>query len=208
MRRLTATLGLVFIACSFGPVSAAAPGFSDGLCPEATQYVLVAGKLRKDDPPQRIYDAAAATTEAYQRCSREKLSNGLTDEMHYANTRAASFAVLSARALVAMNRLEDARRELAQWRPLAQMVVDWRSGAKVGAQGHAPTGEVQQDVAVATRGDHRESRYRESAKEIVAAIDADLAQIDATLRERPRPQGVKPADSPTAPAPTSPPARR
>ena len=79
MRTLMATLALTLIAGSFGPVSAAAPAsFADGLCPEATQYVLGVGKLSKDDPPQRIYDAVQAAVDAYQRCSKVKLSNGQT----------------------------------------------------------------------------------------------------------------------------------
>jgi hypothetical protein len=108
---------------------------------------------------------------------------------------------MAARTLVALNRLEDARGELQQWRPLAQQVVDWRSGAVMSAQGHAPNplAEVQDDVASTTRGDHRTSRYSDSAKEIVAAIDVELARIDAALRERPRSQG---RDAP-APAPTT-----
>ena len=56
---------------------------------------------------------------------------------------------------------------------------------------HAPNPvvDVQPDVAGVGRGDHRSSRYVDSAKEIVAAIDVDLARIDATLRDRPQTQG-------------------
>lgn len=201
MRTLTATFALTLFAGCFAPAAAAAPSsFADGLCPEATQYVLGVGKLSKSDPPQRIYDAVQAAVDAYQRCSKVKLANGQTDQMHYADTRAASFAVVAAQTLVALNRPEDARRELQQWRPLAQQVVDWRSGAVLGVQGHAPNplAEVQDDVASSTRGDHRTSRYRDSAKEIVAAIDVELARIDAALREQPRPQGREaPAPAPT-----------
>src|ERR1700738_1755633 len=127
MRTLPAAIALVLIGCSFGGASAAPAGFSDVICPGATQYVLGVGKLRNDDPPQRIYDAAQAATDAYQRCSKDKLSNGFREAQHYADTRGSSFAVLAARALVALNRPEDARRELTMWRPLAQQVVDWLS---------------------------------------------------------------------------------
>ena len=173
----------------FAGARAATSGFSDVICPEATQYVLAAGKLRKDDPPQRIYDAAQAAADAYQRCSKDKLSNGFREAQHYADTRGSRFAVLAARALVALNRPEDARRELEQWRPLAQQVVDWQSETQTSVQGHKPTGE----------SDHRRSMYHDSAKEIVGAIDADLAYIDATLREHPRTQGR----GTPAPAPSS-----
>ncbi|HWT05133.1 MAG TPA: hypothetical protein VN224_05205 [Xanthomonadales bacterium] len=194
-------MALVFSACSLGPVSAAAPGFSDAICPEATQYVLVVGKLSKDDPPQRIYDAAQGATDAYQRCAKTKLSNGNAEGQHYADTRGSSFAVVASRALIALNRPEDARRELELWRPLAQQVVDWRSGSVLSAVGHAPAAaaDIQEDVATVSRGDHRNSAYRDSAKEIVAAIDAEVARIDASLRDRARTQG---RGSP-APAPSS-----
>ena len=200
MRTQTAILASVLSAAALGPVSAA-PAFSDAICPEATQYVLAVGKLSKDDPSQRIYDAAQAATDAYQRCSKEKLSSGNPEGQHYADTRGSSFAVLAARALITLNRPEDARRELQQWRPLAQQVVDWRSGSVASGQAHAPNplAEVQDDVASVSRGDHRISVYRVSAKEIVAAIDAELARIDASLPDRPRTHG---RDTPTlAPAP-------
>jgi hypothetical protein len=201
MRTQTALLAFVFSAIVFGPASAAATGFSDAICPEATQYVLATGKLSKDDTPQRIYDAAQAAADAYQRCSKNKLSSGASEGQHYADTRGSSFAVLAARSLVALNRPEDARRELAQWRPLAQQVVDWRSGSVASGQAHAPNPvlDVQPDVATVSRGDHRNSMYRDSAKEIVAAIDVELARIDASLQARPPTQsreGPTPAPAP------------
>src|ERR1700736_2692371 len=121
MRTLPAAIALVLIGCSFGGASAAPAGFSDVICPGATQYVLGVGKLRNDDPPPR---RCAAAVDAYQRCSKEKLSNGYREAQHYADTRAAGLAVVAARALIALNRSEDARRELLHWRPLVQQVVD------------------------------------------------------------------------------------
>src|ERR1700736_2476549 len=136
MRTLPAAIALVLIGCSFGGASAAPAGFSDVICPGATQYVLGVGKLRNDDPPQRIYDAAQAAVDAYQRCSKEKLSNGYREPQHYADTRAAGLAVVAARALIALNRSEDARRELLHWRPLVQQVVDWKSETQTSLEDH------------------------------------------------------------------------
>jgi hypothetical protein len=198
MRKLTAVLAFALVVNLSAGARAAEAGFSDVICPEATQYVLGVGKLRKDDPPQHIYDAAQAATDAYQRCSKDKLSNGFREAQHYADTRGSSFAVLAARALVALNRPEDARHELEQWRPLAQQVVDWLSETQTSVQGHKPTGDLQGDVATVSRSDHRKSMYHDSAKDIVSAIDAELGRIDATLRERPRTQGRgTPAPSPS-----------
>ncbi len=199
MRALHVLLATTLVASACAVAGAAEPGFSDTICPEATQYVLAVGKLRKDDPPQRIYDAAQAATDAYQRCSRDKLSYGFREAQHYADTRGSAFAVVAARALVALNRPDDARRELQSWRPLVQQVVDWQSETTTTAQGHAPRGDIQSDVAKVNQSDHRASMYHESAKEIVTAIDAEIAKIDTAAHEQPRPQGrstATPAPSP------------
>jgi hypothetical protein len=188
MRTLTASMTLVIVVCSLGRASAA-PGFSDTICPEATQYVLAVGKLKMDDPPQRIYDVAEAAAGAYQRCSKDKLSNGFREAQHYADTRGSSFAVVASRALIVLNRPDDARRELESWRPMVQQVVDWQSETTTTVSGHAPRGDIQSDGGTINQGDHRKSMYRDSAKEIVTAIDAELAKLDAASRDRPRVQG-------------------
>jgi hypothetical protein len=190
---LALTLALVTGATT--GARAAESGFSDVICPEATQYVLAVGKLRKDDPPQRIYDAAQAVTDAYQRCSKDKLSNGFREAQHYADTRGSSFAVVAARALVALNRPEDARRELLLWRPLVQQVVDWKAETQTTAVGHKPPADDSGDTASAPRldaggpraGDNRPSAYRTSAKEIVVAIDAELGKIADLHLPAPKP---------------------
>lgn len=172
MKVTGALLALGFVACSFGRADAQ-PVFADSLCPEATQYVIAAGKLKNGDPPQRVHDTVAPVVDAYEQCSKRMLSNGFREPQHYADIRASSFAVLDARALIALNKLDDARRELTHWRPYAQQVVDWTTEteamASAGVNGSSTT----------TSGDHRQSRYHDSAKDIVAAIDTELARIDA-----------------------------
>jgi hypothetical protein len=209
MRTMTASLALVFFAGSFGPAGAAGPGFSDTICPGATQYVLGVGKLRQDAPPQQIYDAAQAAVDAYERCSQEKLANGYREPQHYADMRAAGLAVVAARALVALNRSDDARRELLHWRPLVQQVVDWKAETQTTKDDHyhaiQPSvgelkivlPEVPTTKTSMTAGDHRGSLYSTSAKDIVAAIDAQVAQLTPE-RELPRRQGQStPAPSPS-----------
>lgn len=185
MRTFVAALTLLMVACPWSRASAAEAGFSDVICPEATQYMVAAGKLRKDDPPQRAYDTFQAAVDAYQRCSKEKLANGFREAQHYADTRAAGLAVVAARALIALNRPEDARRELLLWRPLVQQVVDWKAETQTTAVGHKPAGDDNGDTVSTPRldvggpraGDNRPSAYRASAKEIVVAIDAELGKI-------------------------------
>ncbi|HZW53310.1 MAG TPA: hypothetical protein VFF00_04700, partial [Candidatus Elarobacter sp.] len=184
-----------------GKAGAADVGFADKICPEATQYVVAVGKMRVDDPPQKVYDVAQAAADAYARCSKDKLSNGFREAQHYADVRGGQFVVIAARALIALNRADDARRELLHQRPLVQQVVDWQSETVTPSQGHAPPrgdsppAGSQGDLA-AIGSDHRPSMYRASAKDIVAAIDEQLARIDGASRDATRPQLPQPAASP------------
>lgn len=164
---------------AFGATSG--PGFADSICPQATQYVLAVGKMRNDDPPQKIYEVSQAAVDAYTRCSKEKLSNGFREAQHYADTRGGQFAVVAARALVALNRQNEARAELQEHRVLVQQVVDWQTETMTPAQGHSPGTRGEPDAAHdvnALGSDHRPSMYRETAKAVVTAIDAVLASIN------------------------------
>jgi hypothetical protein len=186
-------MAFVVVAFSGGQASAATGGFADAICPEATQYVMAVGKLRKDDPPQRIYDTAQPAVDAYQRCSKDKLANGFREPQHYADVRAAGLAVVAARALIALNRPEDAKRELLQWRPLVQQVVDWQSETQTIVQGHNRTDKadgpdhaaVSDPTTNMVSSDHRPSVYRPAAKEIVVAIDEELGKL-ADLHPAPK----------------------
>lgn len=191
MRFAPFVFALLAVACSFGRASAADSGFSDAICPEAVQYMVALGKLRRDDPPARIYDAAQAATNSYERCSKDKLAYGFHEAQHYADTRAAGVAVLAARALMAMGRLDEAKGELEHWRALAQQVVDWQSETTA-FQSADPSGS-----ATTTGSDHRPSMYREAAKEIVTAIDTELVVITERSRGVVRPQAVQPSPQPS-----------
>jgi hypothetical protein len=176
-----AALALALAAIPLGS-PAVAQTFKDSICPEATQYVMAVGRARNDDPPQRVYDVAQAAANAYEHCSKIKLSNGYREAQHYADTRGASFAVVAARALIALRRFDDARRQLEHWRALAQQVVDWQT---------EPTAFTSADVnghEVTTDTDHRPSMYRQSAREIVAAADAALEEVSRLSRDIARPQ--------------------
>jgi len=191
MRVASIAFALLVVVGSFGRASAADSGFSDVICPEAVQYMVALGKLRRDDPPQHIYDAAQAATNAYERCSNEKLAYGYREAQHYADTRAAGLAVVAARALIAMGRLDDAKTELEHWRALAQQVVDWQSETTA-FQSADPNGS-----ATTTSSDHRPSMYHVAAKEIVTVIDTELVGIAERSRGNARPQAVQPSPQPS-----------
>ncbi len=188
---LAALSALLLSVTVAGPGSAAVPGFKDTICPEGTQYVLEVGKLRVDDPPDRIYAAAHAASKAYATCSGQKLSYGFREAQHYADVRSAQFGVVAARALIAMRRYDEARAELQRDRAAAQNVADWITETE------AFNSADVNGFAVTIAGDRRPSMYRASAREIVASADQALAEI-ARLTEIPRRQGAQPAPSPSA----------
>jgi hypothetical protein len=178
---LAAAVAIVMSGSLCRTASAAGPGFSDVICPEATQYVLAVGKMRNDDPPQKIYEVTQAAVDAYTRCSKDKLSNGFREAQHYADTRGGQFAVLASRALVALKRTDEARAELQAHRVLVQQVVDWQTETMTPGQGHSPGTRGEPDVVHdvnALGSDHRPSMYRTTAKDVVVAIDAVLASIN------------------------------
>jgi hypothetical protein len=160
MKVVSGVLALAVAAVLLAPTSRAdaqAP-FSDRLCPEATQYVVALGKLTASDTPQTVYDAAHATTAAYETCATRYLGNGqIEPQVHYAHTREASFSIIEARALVGLNRPADAKRVLQNSRRLAIDVFDWRTDGST----------------------KRPSNYHDAAGDIVAAVDADLAKLAA-----------------------------
>jgi hypothetical protein len=183
MRVLLAVVtALALCGAEAGPGSAAAPGFKDTICPEGTQYVLEVGKLRIDDPPDRIYAAAHAASRAYATCSGQKLSYGFREAQHYADVRSAQFGVVAARALIAMGRFAEARAELVRDRAAAQNVADWI------AETEAFNSADPNGFAVTVAGDRRPSMYRASAREIVISADEALGEI-ARLTDVSRRQG-------------------
>jgi hypothetical protein len=188
---LAALAALTLCAIPPRPVSAA-PGFKDTICPEGTQYVLAVGKLRVDDPPERIYAAAHAASQAYATCSSQKLAYGFREAQHYADVRSAQFGVVAARALIALRRYDEARAELQRDRAAAQMVADWITETQ------AFNSADVNGSAVTIAGDHRPSMYRASAREIVGSADQALAEIARLTETTPRRQGAQPAPSPTA----------
>jgi hypothetical protein len=191
MRLLTGGLafaaGAVVLAASFGPASAA---FSDQLCPEATQYVVAITSLPRNETAQKVYDAAHATTTAYDACGKRHLADANVEPgVHYAYTRQASFEVVEARALLVLNRPADAKAVLENAKRLAQDVFDWRRSIN------------QSGAIIASSGnDNRPSVYHTAAKEILDSVNDMLAKLAAPA---PSASGA-PA---TSPAPRPSPAR-
>jgi hypothetical protein len=174
------------------PAAAAPATFTDVICPAATQYVIAAGKLRVDDSPDRIYAAAQAAADAYALCSKEKLSHGYREAQHYADTRGAGFSVVAARALIALNRLDEARRELVQARAFAQQVVDWHFETEA-----YNSADVNGFAVTINADPRRRSMYWQSAKEIVDSADQALEEIDRLTGRRQASPPRAPAAQPT-----------
>jgi hypothetical protein len=192
MRLLAGALTCAFGIAAFGlTVSRADAAFSDKLCPEATQYVIALGQLPPNDPPQRIYDAAHATTAAYDSCAKRHLTDAKIEPgVHYAYTREAGFAMLEARALVALNRPSDAKAVVLNAKRLAQDVFEWRRSIDQNGSYISSSGS-----------DNRPSIYRDAAKDVITAADDMLAKLSAVPAAAPAPAAS------AAPAPASSPHR-
>jgi hypothetical protein len=163
---LTFAFGVAAFATSAPRADAA---FSDALCPEATQYVVALGQVPPNDPPQRIYDAARATTAAYDSCAKRQLADAKIEPgVHYAYTRQASFAILEARALVALNRPSDAKAVVLNAKRLAQDVFEWRRSI-----------DQNGSYIASSRSNNQPSFYRDAAKDVIAAADDMLAKLSA-----------------------------
>jgi hypothetical protein len=170
MRRLVrGALALVIILAA-GASGRADAAFSDQLCPEATQYVVALGTVKPTDA-QAVYAAVHAVAAAYDTCSKRALADGNVEPgVHYAYTREASYEIVEARALVAMNRPGDAKALTQNAKRLAQDVIDWRRSYEQSGSGNSIT---------SSGSDTRPSTYRDSAKDIVAAANDLLAKIAA-----------------------------
>jgi acyl-homoserine lactone acylase PvdQ len=178
MRYPLGVLALAVAASLCASTHPAQAAFSDQICPEATQYVVALGQLQPAPPlgnapagdsAQKVYDVARAATSAYDTCSKRHLSNGNAEPgVHYAYTREASFGILEARALLALNRPGDAKAVAQNSKRLAQEVFDWRRSI------------AQSGGIISSSGsDNRPSIYRDAAKDIVAAADDMLAKLAA-----------------------------
>ena len=197
-RRLPAALAVVlalgWLAGSFGTARGAELA-SDRICPEATQYVMAYGKLRGDNSSQQYYEAAKAAADAYARCSKDKLASGFREAQHYADLRTGGFLLVAARALTALNRPDEARGELQRIRPLVHQIVDWQTETTTPPQGHASSTRDAPVTVDAIGSDHHRSIYRTAARDLVVAIDAQLAAIERLSRDAPRPAVPQPSAS-------------
>lgn len=169
MKTITVSLALLALAVPAAGAGAAPPAFSDQLCPEATQTVQAVQALTVAADPQKIYDTALAASNAYDGCAKRWLGDqNIEPGAHYARTREAQFGVLAGRALVALKRPDDARREFTRDRALASDVASW----EVAVHGV--------DAGVQTNSDSKYSRWRPTALLVVEAADDELKKLDAS----------------------------
>ncbi len=169
MKVFSGVLALAVAGVLLVPASRADAAFSDKICPEATQYVIAVVSMAKTDPAQKQYDALHATTSAYDTCAKRKLADAkIEPDLHYAYTRQASFGIVEARALLAMNRPEDAKRELENSKRLARDVFEWRRSINQNGSSIASSGS-----------DNRPSIFQDAAKEILESANDMLAKLAA-----------------------------
>jgi hypothetical protein len=177
MRTLTGGLALAVAAfvLTAPPSRAGAEPFSDKVCTGASQYVTALAALSTSES-QKVYDAAHATTGAYETCGKRYLADGSTQSAQYAYTRQAYYGLIEARALLALNRTSDAKAVLESGKRLVTEVLEW-SGSGPG------TGRMR-------------SVYRPAAKDILDDTTAMLAQVKAAAVATAAPAAPQPTTKP------------
>ena len=179
MRSYPLALSLTLVACLAGAPYAvrAADAPADTFCPRAVPQLTAFNQLIAEGGKDlaKVASVAGAAAHQYQLCIGEATTN-VVDEprINYDRVRAAQFLVVQGRALAATGDAKGALQALKDARTLADFVAKWEPSAQGYSQSNNGTGYS------ASRGtpDHTGSRYRESATQIVAAADTELAKLN------------------------------
>jgi hypothetical protein len=177
MRLLVGALALAVAAAVLAaPASRAnAAPFSDKICPEASQSVTALGALSTSEA-QKVSEAAHAASAVYETCAKRNLSDGNNQAAHYGYTRQASYQLIEARALLALNRTSDAKAVIENSKHVASEVFDW-----IGYGG----------------GNSRvRSMYRPAAKEVLDDANEMLAKLKAAAVATAAPAAPQPTTKP------------
>ncbi len=178
MRSYPLALSLALVACLAGAPYAvrAADAPADTFCPRAVPSLVAFNQLAAEGgkDPAKVASVAGEAAHQYQLCIGEATTN-VVDEprINYDRVRAAQFLVVEGRALAATGDAKGALQALKDARTLADFVAKWEPSAQDYSQ--ASNGGYS---ASRSTPDHTGSRYRESATQIVAAADTELAKLN------------------------------
>ena len=178
MRPYDFGLSLALVGCLAGAPYAvrAADAPADTFCPRAVPQLAAFNRLAAEGAKDlaKVATVAGEAAHEYQLCIGEATTNVFDEpRINYDRVRAAQFLVVEGRALAATGDAKGALQALKDARSLADFVAKWEPSAQGYSQSNSGRGYS------ASRGtpDHTGSRYRESATQIVAAADTELAKL-------------------------------
>jgi len=188
-RLLAFALGLAAFVVVPGIACAADNGFSDRICPNATQLVrdYNTQSAKSDTPVDDILATLNKVVAAYKTCAGEKLTQGGTmggaeaslqvglgvEGMHYAQIRQAQFYYVMGKIERLLQNFNTSRDDLQNALSLVKDTIDWRT---------SPDNVLRSNnVNVGSSSSHSAttdfSNYRESAMQIRDSTLAELALL-------------------------------
>lgn len=166
------------------PLAALAQPPSDLMCPRAVPKLVEFQDASGGKDITKILSASRGAADAYLTCLSEAKTRFAEEPyMNYDRTRAAQFLVVEARALTATGDTKSATAALHDAHRLADEVVTWLPMSQTYSQSSGTEGN-----SADRNTDRNGSRYKASAKEILAAADDELAKITGSVhRQAPAP---------------------
>ncbi len=169
------------VLCSAPAHAADAP--KDALCPRAVPKISAFNDAAAAGDGAKIAAAAQAAADAYQLCAVDaQVATSIEPAVNYDKTRRAQFLVVVGRADAAVGKPAEALAALHTARTVADEVYTWLPSSTSYTTSNRTSGTSSD-----RNGDRVGSRYRDSAHQIQAAADAELAKLE--------PAGAAPAPS-------------
>lgn len=157
------------------PAAAAAPSFSDVMCPRAVGSVVAFNDAASINDVAKVRAAARAAAQAYRECASAAQATpnlALEPTVNYDKTRAAQFLIVAGRLDAASGDVKDASTALRDGRTMALEVVEWQPQQSSYTMSNGGAGN-----SASRNSDRNGSRYKDNAREIVTAADAELAKL-------------------------------
>lgn len=155
----------------------------DALCPRAVPKVSAFNDAAAGGDGAKIAAAAQAAADAYALCAVDaQVATSIEPAVNYDKTRRAQFLVVVGRADAAVGKPAEALAALRTARAVADEVYTWLPSSTSYTTSNRTSGTSSD-----RNGDRVGSRYRDSAHQIQAAADAELAKLE--------PAGAAPAPS-------------
>ncbi len=169
-----AVAALVLAVLCSAPPARAADALKDALCPRAVPKLSAFNDAAAAGDGAKIAAAAQAAADAYQLCAVDaQVATSIEPTVNYDKTRRAQFLVVVGRADAATGKPAEAVAALRTARTVADEVYTWLPSSTSYTTSNRTTGTSSD-----RNGDRVGSRYRDSAHQIQAAAEAELAKLE------------------------------